>query len=114
MEESLTIIMRAYDAYKAVITLTYHLEKHWRFTLGASIEESLLALLRELIMAKNAPRPLKAPYLIQAGGHLEVCALKLRLCLEVAAKNPTPVFQIQAILQDIGRQLGGWKRSLQS
>lgn len=112
MEKSLSIINRTYEAYKAVTKLIYHLEKRWRFTLGASIEESLLALLQELIMAKNAPRPLKAGYLIRAGGHLEVCSLKLRLCMEVAAQNPTTIFQIQAILQDIGRQLGGWKRSL--
>ena len=114
MDESLSIINRTYEAYKAIIKVTYYLEKRWRFTLGASIEESLLSLLRELIMAKNAPRPLKTAYLIQASGHLEVCAFKLRLCLEVAAQNPTTIFQIQAILQDIGRQLGGWKRSLSS
>lgn len=112
MEESLSIINRTYEAYKAVIKLTHYLEKRWRFTIGASIEESLLALLQELIMAKNAPRPLKAAYLIQAGGHLEVCSFKLRLCMEVAAQNPTTVFQIQAQLRDISRQLGGWKRSL--
>ena len=98
MEESLSIITVTYDAYKATTQLTYHLEKRWRFTLGASIEESMLSLLRELIMAKNAPRPLKSAYLIQAEGHLEVCSLKLRLCLEVAAQNPTTIFQIQKLL----------------
>lgn len=114
MDESLAIINRTYEAYKGIIKVTYHMEKRWRFTLGASIEESVLALLRELIMAKHAPRPLKSAYLIQATGHLDMCALKLRLCLEVAVQNPTTIFQIHALLQDVGRQLGGWKRSLSS
>jgi hypothetical protein len=68
--------------------------------------------LQELILAKNAPRPMKAPYLINAQSHLEITGIKLRLCLEVAAQNPTNIFQIQAILNDVGRQLGGWKKSL--
>lgn len=114
MDESLAIIERTYAAYKTTTTMVFRLEKRWRFTLGASIEESLLALIRELVMAKNAPRPLKAAFLIQAGGHLEVAVIKLRLCLEVAVQNPTIIFQIQSDLKDVGRQLGGWKRSLAS
>jgi hypothetical protein len=55
---------------------------------------------------------MKAPYLINAQSHLEITGIKLRLCLEVAAQNPTNIFQIQAILNDVGRQLGGWKKSL--
>lgn len=63
-------------------------------------------------MAKNAPRPLKATYLIKASAYLEVATLKLRLFLELGIANETKIFQAQAKFEEIGRMLGGWTKSL--
>lgn len=112
--ESLPIINRSYDLYKAVVDITGHLEKRWRYSLGQSLETSVLDLLGELIMAKNAPKSLKAPYLIKASAHLEIATLKLRLCLELKVVNETKIFQCQAATDEIGRMLGGWQKSLTS
>ncbi len=65
-------------------------------------------------MAKNAPKSLKASYLIKASSYLEVATLKLRLILEMQLANDTKIFQIQAVLTEIGRMLGGWLRAAQS
>ena len=89
-----------------------HLDKRWRYSLGASLEQSIINLLQELIMAKNAPKPLKSAYLIKAGSHLEIATLKLRLFLELKIANETNIFQAQAKLAEIGRMLGGWLKSL--
>jgi hypothetical protein len=70
--------------------------------------------MEDLIMAKNAPKPLKSGYLIKAGSKLEVSTLKLRLLLELAIANETKIFQTQAKLAEIGRMLGGWLKSMQS
>ena len=77
-----------------------------------SLENTILSLLQELIMAKNAPKPLKPSYLIKAGGHLEVAVLKLRLFLELKIANETKIFQTQSKLAEIGRMLGGWLKSV--
>jgi len=90
------------------------IEKRWRFTLGKSLEDGVLELLNELIMAKNAPKPLKASYLIRASAHLESSILKLRLCLELKITNETKIFQTQAKTAEAGRMLGGWLKSLNS
>ncbi len=79
----------------------------------ASLEQSILDCLSELIMAKNAPKTLKAPYLLKASSHLEVAVLKLRLCLELGCANETNIFQAQARAREIGRMLGGWLKSVQ-
>lgn len=63
-------------------------------------------------MTKNAPKPLKIGYLIKAGAKLETATLKLRLLLELKLCNETKVFQVQAQLEEIGRMLGGWMKSL--
>lgn len=78
-----------------------------------SLETSILACLEDCIMAKNAPKPMKAAYLIKASACLETAVLKLRLMLELGAANETRIFQAQAVAADIGRQIGGWLRSEQ-
>lgn len=67
-----------------------------------------------MIMAKNAPKPIKASYLIKANAHLEIMTLKFRLFLEFGITNETRIFQAQAKIREIGRMLGGWIKSLQS
>jgi hypothetical protein len=78
------------------------------------LENSAIACLDNLIMAKNAPKPLKAGYLIKASSQLEIATLKLRLILELALANETKIFQTQAKMAEIGRMLGGWLKSVQS
>lgn len=110
--DTLPIINRTYDAYKRITELVEHLPKRHRFSLGASAEQTVLACLEHLILAKNAPRPLKAAYLIQASNHLEILTLKLRLLLELKLGSATSIFQIQEALAEVGRMLGGWLKSL--
>ncbi|MFH1670768.1 MAG: four helix bundle protein [Patescibacteria group bacterium] len=112
--DTLPIINQTYDLFKQVVQISDSLNKRWRFSLGKSIEDSILSLLSELIMAKNAPKPLKAGYLIKACAHQETCMLKLRLCLELKLVNETKVFQVQSTTEEIGRQIGGWLKSVQT
>ena len=65
-------------------------------------------------MAKNAPKALKAGYLIKATSKLEIAMFKLRLMLELGLANETKIFQLQANLAEIGRMLGGWLKASQS
>ena len=88
--------------------------KLWRYTLGDSLDASVLQCLEELIMAKNAPKPFKLSYLLKASSHLEICTFKLRLMLELDLVNETRIFQTQSTLREIGRMLGGWMKSIQS
>lgn len=94
--------------------MSAHAEKRWRYSLMVSLEQSILDCLSELVMAKNAPKALKGPYLLKASSHLEVARLKLRLCLELKVANETSIFQAQNRIQEVGRMLGGWLKSVQS
>lgn len=114
MSSSLPIINKSYELYKHFTEVNDHLKKRWRFTLGQSTEKNILSLLEQLVMAKNAPKTLKAGYLIKASASLEVLTLKLRLMLEIKLVNETRIFQMQAHTEEIGRMLGGWLKSVQS
>lgn len=112
MDTALPIINRVYEVYKSAVDITNHLEKRWRYGLGQSLENTILGLLENLIQAKNAPGPVKVGYLLKASAGLEITRLKLRLFLELGLANETKIFQTQSRLEDIGRQLGGWIKSL--
>jgi len=114
MELSLPIINKTYEVYKGIIEINHHLTKRWHYSLGFSLENSILDLQENLIMAKNAPKPLKAGYLIKASSKLEISTQKLRIFLELKLINATPIFQLQAKMEEIGRMLGGWMKSVQS
>lgn len=112
--DSLPIIIKTYEIYKAVFDINNHLEKRQRYSLGSSLENTILTMLENFIMAKNAPKPLKAAYLIKASAQQEIAVLKLRLMLELKLVNETKIFQTQAKLAEVGRMLGGWLKSLNS
>lgn len=86
--------------------------KELELTFGFSAEKHITDFLRQIIMAKNAPKVLKVRYLIEAESFLELLRLQLRMYLEFKLVNETKIFQLQAKLEEIGRMLGGWMRSL--
>lgn len=112
MPESLPVINLVYKLYKQVVDLNTKLPKAQRYSLGQSLENSTLDLMESLITAKNAPKPMKASYLIKALTIQEVATIKLRLYLELKLANETKIFQAQSDLRDIGRMSGGWYKSL--
>jgi hypothetical protein len=110
--EHVPIINQTYDLYKLVNNIVDHLEKRYRYSLGQSLEESIMRILNESVMAKNAPQALKLPYLLRASGYLEQTNFKLRLVLELDISNETKIFQAQSITAEIGRMIGGWINSV--
>jgi len=112
--DPLPIINLTYDLYKLIADINNNAEKRWRYTLGQSLEETVLNCLTQLILAKKAPKPLKVSFLITADANFEVATFKLRLFLELKAANETRIFQAQAKISKIGTQLGGWINSLQN
>jgi len=99
--DTLPIINKTYEAYKEIIVINIHITKRNRYGLGTSLENSMVECLEDLIMAKNAPKNLKAVYLIKASSKLEISTLKLRLLLELSIANETTIFQM--IPSQIGR-----------
>lgn len=112
--EPLPIINKIYEIYKKIIDLNNSLPKTKRYSLGISLEKSILEILENLILAKKASKPLKFAYLLKADSQIEITMLKLRLYLELKLVNETKIFQTQALLKESGRMLGGWLKSAQS
>lgn len=112
MESELPIILKSYDLYKQLVECNVKIPKLHRYGLGQSTEATVLQALESLIMAKYAPKPNKAKFLILSIAQLETLRFKLRLYLELGLLNETKIFQLQGTLQEIGRMATGWRKSV--
>ncbi|MBD3330008.1 hypothetical protein GF354_00590 [Candidatus Peregrinibacteria bacterium] len=109
---SLPVISKTYEIYKFIIESNTNIPRKFRYSLGASMENSILELLDNLILAKNAPKPSKKGYLIKCQSLQEIIKLKNRLLLELKLINHTKIFQTNSKLNEIGKMIGGWYKSI--
>jgi hypothetical protein len=110
--EELPVIAVTYEVYKKLADLNTNLDKKYRHTLGEPTVASCADTLQQLLLAKYAPKPMKAAYLIQADTQAELTALQLRAILELRLANETNILKLQARLSEARRMIGGWRKSI--
>jgi len=110
--QELSVVSLIYEIYKKLIELNTTIDKKYRHTLSEPSIESCTDLLRQLILAKHAPRSMKEPYLIKADALAELLTLQIRAALELKLANETNILKIRAKLTECRRQIGGWRKSL--
>lgn len=109
----ISVIIRTQELYESVGKLTEKLPALKQQTIGKRLENNILQLLELLIMAKYAPSARKGPYLIKAAAQTEIIQFQLRILLTQKLANETTLHQLQAKVVEIGRMLGGWRKSVQ-
>lgn len=110
--EELSVITLIYEVYKKLGTLVTTVDKKYRYTLAEPTVASCSEVLKQLVLAKHAPKSHKAIYLIAADANAELTALKLRAMLELNLVNDTNALKLQAKLTEARRQIGGWRKSV--
>lgn len=83
-----------------------------RYSLGVKVESLVLELLEQILFAGNLPKLRKIPHLEQAIILLETLKLLIRLSYHVQAIDYKKYESSQLLIQEIGKMLGGWKKSL--
>ncbi len=111
--QELPVINRTQELYEVVSKITVKLPALQQQTIGKRLENSILLLLELLIMAKYAPSAHKGAYLIKASAQAEISQFQLRILLTQKLANETTLHQLQAKVAEIGRMLGGWRKSVQ-
>lgn len=86
--------------------------KQDRHVIGEKIQVTCLALLENLIAASHANKLTKAGYLTEAGIKLDLLKILLRLSEDIKAIPTKRYLTLSEKLQEIGKMLGGWMRSL--
>lgn len=83
-----------------------------RYTLGQKIDTLTLEIFQLVIMAGNSQKDKKLPLLENSIVSLDLLKILIRLAKDVQALDTKKYIQLEQSLLEIGRMLGGWKRSL--
>ena len=112
--EELPVIAKTYEVYKKIQELNDGLDKKYRNSIGEPLIRRCEEVLRQLLVAKYAPKAIREQFLIKSNAEAELLSLQLRSVLERKLANETNILKIQAKLTEARRMLGGWLKSVRS
>ena len=106
------IIQKVYDFYREFHRITAQMPKYDRYTIGEKIANTTLKFFEDLIHASRTDRKNKLNYLEWAATKLDLIKLLLRLSEDEKAISTKNYLSLSEKLQEVGKMLGGWIRSL--
>jgi len=110
--KDVSIFAKAYDLYKLFYLYLPSFPKTQRYTLGVRCENVILTIIEEVIIASGSSKERKLTILKEISAKLDVLKVLFRLCHDIKALDNKKYLAIEEKLQEIGRMLGGWIRSL--
>jgi hypothetical protein len=106
------IFKRTYDLYKTFYGYRTVIPKQDRYTIWQRSEDTLLNLLQEILLASQMYKSEKIPALEKASTNLNLLRVFLRLMKEVKTLDNKKYIALQSLVDEIGRMLGGWIKSV--
>ena len=106
------IFTKLYDFYKKLSQALELFPKSKKYTLGQKIDNIALSLFELVVSAGNSEREKKLPVIEKAIIKLDLLKILIRLAYDTKIYNHRKYLELEEALQEIGRMLGGWKKSL--
>ena len=106
------IFKKTYDLYKTFYAYRLSVPKQDRYTIWQKCEGLLLEVLEAILLASQQFKSEKVPTLENASVKLNLLRVFIRLMKDVKALDPKKYVIIEANLDEIGRMLGGWLKSM--
>lgn len=113
-ELNVPIFAKAYELYKLLSTFRSGVPKHDRHGLWQRTEEQCLSIIESLFLAGQRSKDAKCTPLEQASVQLNLLRILVRLAKDTKAIDLKKYTQLQQIIDEIGRMLGGWIKSVKS
>ena len=83
-----------------------------RYSLGQKIDTLALTIFEQVIAAGMTTQDKKLTILEKAIVSLDLLKILIRLAKDIQALDSKKYLQLEQALQEIGRMLGGWRKSL--
>ena len=106
------IILKTYELYRALHELERTIPKMERFTVWQRAEVVCLDILQGLLSIGYLAPEHRAEALMGFAPSIDMLRVFLRLAFDVKAINQKKYIAIQEPLDEIGRMLGGWIKSV--
>lgn len=111
-EFDIPIFKKSYDLYKALNEYRRIIPKKDRFTVFERCEQTMLDILEGILMAGSQKKEEKAPILKRTSLKLNVLRVFIRLLKDVRAIDTKKYVILENMVDEIGRMLGGWIKSI--
>lgn len=107
------IFVKTYDMIQWLLPKTTRFSREYRFSMALPIQQHAFALQKHLVQAaKSRRRQDTIDYLFQADVELTMLRYKIRLCRDLNLLRANSYEHASRLLDEVGRLLGGWKKSL--
>ena len=111
-DAQIPIIKKIYELYKLLHLYRQQIAKADRHSLWQRAENSCLELLELILSASQQTKQAKLPNLEAASAKLSVLRVLIRLAKDTKAIDTKKYLALQTLIDEIGRMLGGWLRSV--
>lgn len=106
------IFHKIYDLYKLLHGYQSQIPKAERYTLWQKCENTTLSLLEALIETSHRNGEERIESLHDLSNKLDVLKVLIRLAKDTRTIDNPQYLVIQAVMQEIGRMIGGWIKSV--
>lgn len=106
------IFHKIYDLYKLLHSYHHRIPKSERYTLWQKCENTTLALLESLIETSHRKGDERTQSLYAISNQLDLLKVLIRLAKETRTIDNQWYIDIQALIQEIGKMIGGWIKSV--
>ncbi len=111
---NIPIFNKSYELYKLFHGFRNNIPKQDRFTIWQRCENIVLDVVEHSFRASFAPKSEKLPILEQISLKLNYLRIFMRLIKDVRAIDIKKYAQLEASINEIGKMLGGWIKSLKN
>jgi len=106
------IFHKIYDLYKLLHSYHNRIPKFERYTLWQKCENTTLTLLEALIETSHRKGDERIQSLYIISNKLDLLKVLIRLAKETRTIDNQQYLEIQTIIQEIGKMVGGWIKSV--
>jgi len=110
--QEIPVIIKTYDLYKLYYGYLELFPKKDKYALGKKCEEQIIELLELILTAKSAPPDRKKTATSKASVKLDMLKIFIRLGQDLKLLDRKKYLAIENHLQEIGRMIGGWQKSI--
>ncbi len=107
------ILQKSADLYKEFYGYLKAFPKKDQYLLGKRCEDTMLDFLESLVTAASAPKVDKVKTLLAASAKFDVLKILFRMAREFKMLDNKKYLSLEKRIQDVGKMLGGWLRSMQ-
>lgn len=109
--EELPVITTTREIYIKLLELSYAVDESRYVPISELALQTCQHMLKELLIARHAPRTTKAQFLIQANAQAEILTMQIRTIIELGVTDKENFLKLHSKLTEVRRMLGSWLKS---